>query len=197
MRYDSTVDGKPRVHTQACYDRLQNDIARAYRLGIERGAYLQKWPKACTSCYATGGHSFGGSYDEPPDYDTCPACIDKGLCPRCGAAFPEENEDCDVCPTCGWDASSVTDPMPPELGDIFDDPYDCMCISSLYIEEQRRYYEEVRPTDEERAMLEAEAIKQDEDSWNQHLLNDYNDDGTERRDMTDWSDEQRNPEEVE
>jgi len=37
----------------------------------------------------------------------CPGCLEDGICPMCGEELPEEHEEGDTCPCCGW----VDDPI--------------------------------------------------------------------------------------
>lgn len=95
----------PREHSGDCLERLQTWRAMA-------AAYAKAWPHHCRTCGGWGG--FGDTYKPAPgpgwleDWDPCPICADKGLCPRCGAvilteAQAEEGQEFRICPTCGWD----------------------------------------------------------------------------------------------
>jgi hypothetical protein len=80
----------------------------------EVAEYKKKWPNYCRSC---GGWSGGFSnYDPSPagvslgsgymtDFDPCPDCYEKGICARCGKQMfnPEEGDDPESCPHCGFD----------------------------------------------------------------------------------------------
>lgn len=85
-----------------------------------------KYPNYCQFCGGHGGHI--SYYDPSPagmslgsgwmlDYEPCPECIEKGICPRCGAKFDGDPEcdDFDVCDECGFSAETPDDaPEEPE-----------------------------------------------------------------------------------
>lgn len=143
-----------RIHSEKCHERMLEQAVQAYKLGLARGAYLFQWPNACDFCGATGGIQSGGSYDEPPDYDTCPKCSDQDKCPRC-AAVGTMNEDYTECSACGWNVVT-SEPMPPDFGSVFDGD-ECECNYSLW-EEQLQSDWEIRSD------LEYQRMKADEDA---------------------------------
>jgi hypothetical protein len=59
------------------------------------------------------------------DFDTCPDCIDHGICPRCGkqAWDHDGNDDGESpCPHCQWDPKNPDScPPEPECGCWMDD----------------------------------------------------------------------------
>ena len=76
--------------------------------------YKSAWPNFCRKCNGWGGHAY--DYDPSPagvclapgtmtDFDPCPHCIEKGICPRCGGVNPDPEAFCDedyACIHCGW-----------------------------------------------------------------------------------------------
>lgn len=77
-----------------------------------RAAYAEQWPNYCKTCGGWGGELY--SFDPSPagvslssgsmqDYDPCPDCIDKAICPRCGHVHNLDHDfycgdaPCDVC----------------------------------------------------------------------------------------------------
>jgi hypothetical protein len=78
------------AHTPACdeYNKKRMD---------ERDEYFEKWPNACRYCDGWGGHVIYGGWFEPDDWDYCPYCLGKELCPRCSDPVDE-----DRCKNCGW-----------------------------------------------------------------------------------------------
>ena len=105
-------------HTESC----QQAHAQAE---ATRAAYAAKWPNHCPTCEGHGGHWY--SFDPSPsgislaagtmeDFDACPDCLEKGVCPRCGQeVWTADDWDGNpvTCPLCGWDEASP-DGMPPE-----------------------------------------------------------------------------------
>jgi hypothetical protein len=80
--------------------------------------WLARWPHHCRRC---GGWGEGSElYDPspsgvalPPGYihlsDPCPECVERGLCPRCGASgLPEDGP----CAACGWNHDDGRPPQP-------------------------------------------------------------------------------------
>jgi hypothetical protein len=112
-------------HTPECQARLD---ARA----DEIAAYRANWPNHCKACHGWGGGYT--TYDPSPsgvtlghgvmhDFDTCAACVDKGLCPRCGEELSSGWSDLALrtepptthCPACRWrDDETLGCPEPPE-----------------------------------------------------------------------------------
>ena len=91
-------------HTAECL-KAQDDATRA---GAE---YDRRWPGHCRSCNGWGGRSY--RYDPSPsgvalspgwmeDFEPCPDCAEKGLCPRCMKATMPEDGGEGPCPACGW-----------------------------------------------------------------------------------------------
>jgi hypothetical protein len=123
------------THAPECQARL--DARKA-----EIAAWIAAWPNHCKRCGGWGG--FASTYDPSPsgvtlghgvmhDFDTCPDCIDKGLCPRCGKeltigpnvrAHPGLESITTLCPACRWqDNETLGCPEPPECFCwIADDP---------------------------------------------------------------------------
>ncbi len=76
--------------------------------------FEEKFPLYCRSCHGWSGKVI--RYDPSPpgislapgymeDFELCPDCTEKGLCPRCTAALVEdagEYSDPFRCPVCGW-----------------------------------------------------------------------------------------------
>jgi hypothetical protein len=73
-------------HTPEC-------LAAHQQTAQERDAYIKAWPHYCRHCQGWG--FFAYTYDPSPagialgpgwlqDYDPCPKCIERDLCPRCG-----------------------------------------------------------------------------------------------------------------
>lgn len=87
----------------------------------ETVAYLRAWPDHCRRCHGWGG--FHSTYDPSPDsglspgsmadFDTCPDCYDKGLCPRCLAPRTDDHDDAH-CQACSWDEWTDGCPEPAE-----------------------------------------------------------------------------------
>lgn len=98
-----------------------------------------RWPNSCSHCEGNGG--FYSSYDPSPsgvslspgsimDWDPCPDCTEKGICPRCGndlpliaykddetgewAVDPDETDANKPCLRCGWNPNAP-DFCPPEM----------------------------------------------------------------------------------
>lgn len=95
-------------HSEECWKAME-----------KRFDEIDKWikdnPNYCRHCGGWGG--FESTYDPSPggvglspgyyyDYDLCPECCEKGICPRCGELIINP-EDMDgeplVCKSCGWD----------------------------------------------------------------------------------------------
>ena len=95
-------------------------------LQVERAQYAARWPNHCRKCHGEGFTWY--TYDPSPagvalspgyleDYDPCPDCVEKGICPRCGeqvwTAESWDSGDPVICPRCGWEEAKP-DSMPPE-----------------------------------------------------------------------------------
>lgn len=99
----------PTSHTDAC-----QAATVAHQRAVE--AHAAKFPNACQRCHGAGGKAFGGTREEPPDYEECEACLGQCRCPGCGAAEPIFKAWADgvgpftpgtcqptlKCPACGW-----------------------------------------------------------------------------------------------
>lgn len=67
----------------------------------------------CETCNGTGGIGhyengapFGGGNWPMWIADSCPNCVEKGICPRCDKEmFLDKNKVCYVCHNCGYDES--------------------------------------------------------------------------------------------
>lgn len=115
-------------HTPECRDAID-------QRNLEIATYVTDWPDYCRRCQGWGGsHS---TYDPSPagvalgpgtmdDFDTCPDCIDKGLCPRCGESLSTGASMVAIldappllrCPACKW-----TDEETPGCPE----PAECLC----------------------------------------------------------------------
>lgn len=98
-------------HTVGCLEREKLALAA-------REEYTGKWPNFCKKCRGWGG--FASTYDPSPagvslspgfmyDFDVCPACVEEGICPRCGEQSLDEEGN--VCSSCGW--TSDDEGLPP------------------------------------------------------------------------------------
>jgi hypothetical protein len=47
-------------------------------------AYVARWPNHCRHCGGYGSFYLPGTWTQPPEYDSCPHCMENGVCPRCG-----------------------------------------------------------------------------------------------------------------
>lgn len=99
-----------------CKVTHDEECIRDFERGLPRAkAYEQQWPHYCRQCDGWGGKPYGGSYWEPPDFDDCPNCMEKGICPRCGGSIATEEDPDDIkeqCGHCGWDGQHVDDGHP-------------------------------------------------------------------------------------
>ena len=94
-----------------CTDQCK---AQQARWKIVTAEYETAWPSYCRKCDGQGGHGY--YYDPSPagvslssgqmfDYDPCPECVEKGICPRCGNQVWTEDDfgsDLVTCSACGW-----------------------------------------------------------------------------------------------
>jgi len=109
-----------RYHTAEC-------LARWRPYEERRRAWAAAHPNHCPHCEGWGG--FASCYDPSPagvglspgcmpDWDPCPKCLERGVCPRCGQETLVPDDEPEACTSCGW---SMSDPdgMPP--------PYECGC----------------------------------------------------------------------
>ncbi len=56
-----------------------------------------QWPNHCRTC-----DGYGEVYYPDDGSDSCPDCMESGMCPRCGEhTFAHEEES--PCSSCGWD----------------------------------------------------------------------------------------------
>lgn len=105
---------------QSAIDQRSSDIA----------AWEIAWPNHCKTCHGWGG--FYSTYDPSPsgvslgpgtmdDFDTCPDCSDRDLCPRCGVSLPHDFVA--SCKACGWTTDTPGRPEPAECTCwTFDEP---------------------------------------------------------------------------
>lgn len=96
-------------HTRFCKEQF----AKHDKIVAE---YQKRWPNYCRSCNGWGGTY--SQYDPSPagvslspgyilEFDTCPSCLEEGVCPRCGETsslieLDVEDGDDIHCPECGW-----------------------------------------------------------------------------------------------
>ena len=66
-------------------------------IAVSAQRYRHTWPDHCTTCEGWGGFTTEATCLEPPEFFPCEACLEKGLCPRCGESATQ-----DSCPSCGW-----------------------------------------------------------------------------------------------
>lgn len=126
-------------------------IARQAELEKRQAEYRAKWPNFCETCNAEGG--IGYDYDPSPaglslgsghmtDYDPCPDCVEKGICPRYGKEVWTEEDwesgDPVICPGCGWYKENDPQSYPTGIGGM------CEC-------EARDLYDQLR---DEASMVE-------------------------------------------
>ena len=109
-------------HTESC-------LKQGAEIEKLRQEYAAKWPKYCRKCEGWGGFSY--SYDPSPagvslgpgsmqDWDPCPECTEKELCPRCGGPVPYDPDRPDKpCAACGYAGYEATPGMPPQ--------HECYC----------------------------------------------------------------------
>jgi len=113
-------------HTEACL--------REFGLWfISYEIYTRYWNKHCRNCRGAGG--FYSSYDPSApgvslasgsmtDFDTCPTCVDQGICPRCGTKDTID-EDCTRCSACGF-TFTFEEAAPPQP--------ECYCWETQHVE---------------------------------------------------------------
>lgn len=103
-------------HTPECLKQME-------KAEILQEVFIHQHPNHCPMCYGWGGtHS---TYDPSPagvslgagvmhDFDPCPYCYEKGLCPHCREPFDEGWEEWNEvqCGNCGWNEVH-SDGMPP------------------------------------------------------------------------------------
>lgn len=94
------------THTAEC------DAAQA-KYQAELKAYSEKWPNHCRHCAGVG------SFYDPGTYwvDTCGECVDKGNCPRCGAATMTTGDE-EKCSACGFNLMHPQETRP---------EFECIC----------------------------------------------------------------------
>lgn len=72
--------------------------------------FEQRYPNYCRHCLGNGGEFY--SFDPSSsgvslatgfmvDFENCSECVEKGRCPLCGVALPDDEPW--ICPGCGWD----------------------------------------------------------------------------------------------
>lgn len=78
----------------------------------DAAAYDAAWPKHCQECHGAGGKAV--KYDPSPagvalspgyytEFEPCPECYDKGVCPRCAGKMAGEGDEIpETCPHCQW-----------------------------------------------------------------------------------------------
>lgn len=118
----------------------------------DRILWQARWSEYCTHCEGEGGSV--SYYDPSPagvslspgymvDWDPCPHCTEKGICPRCGADLPlvtyedfdgtlvvdDETDPNKPCLRCGWN---------PDKPDICPPLMECEC----WYEEEKKYWQE-------------------------------------------------------
>lgn len=114
-------------HTKQC-----KEWERKYQEQVAQ--FESAHPQHCHRCGGWGGHAsrgcsvpYGSTWVSLPDeWDTCPDCTDKGLCPWCGEALDvvvSELYDLFKCPHCGWDE---------ENPDGLPEPPECFCWDTEY-----------------------------------------------------------------
>lgn len=119
-RRDPWVNG----HSKQCHEDNE-----AYLRQVE--AFKKEHPNYCTTCGGWGGHTSPGcsvpygstSVSLPDEFDVCPDCVEKGICPICGKeAFDEDGTECSEC---GWDWDGKINglPEPPGCGCFFNDDF--------------------------------------------------------------------------
>jgi hypothetical protein len=65
-------------------------------------SWEQLWPSHCKSCHAYGEYQlYNSDADADCIYETCPDCIGKRKCPRCGLPNSVSRIE-SSCPCCGW-----------------------------------------------------------------------------------------------
>ena len=106
------LDHSAHLHSERCTEASHHDLL----LFLE---YLKTWPNHCQACQCEGGHSLGGGYNEPSDFEPCEECILKGRCARCGEKTMIEDGD-EWCNECGWDPIKP-DIAPPMLRECWGD----------------------------------------------------------------------------
>jgi hypothetical protein len=95
-------------HTPECWARMNAEWD-------EMDQWVRDHPNYCRHCQGMGG--FASSYDPSPagvslssgsmmEFDYCPECTEKGVCPECGQQMFDPDafgwSDMLVCPHCGW-----------------------------------------------------------------------------------------------
>lgn len=87
------------VHTAVCRSLVE-------QCALARAAWQARYPQYCRRCRGFGGRTVGNYPDEPDEFIPCADCLERGLCPRCGATGANLNAYLDrrpVCAACGWD----------------------------------------------------------------------------------------------
>lgn len=114
-----------KVKITAYHSKECADAQRQYEEAVAE--YKERWPNYCRECNGLGGHL--DTYDPSPsgvalspgymtDFATCNACIEEGMCPRCGEQISDR--DTEPCPNCGWNwGKNPNDALP--------EPPECFC----------------------------------------------------------------------
>lgn len=93
------------THTDAC-------LALVVSCKATRSAWIAQYPRYCRTCTGFGGRAILNYPNEPDDFLACPDCLERGICPRCGAADANPDAPLDgkpICQVCGW---SYDDSLP-------------------------------------------------------------------------------------
>lgn len=87
------------IYADVCEECAVRHTWQCIDLHLQIADYERDWPNHCRKCGGWGGFSCPGTYWEPPDYVPCAACVEDGICPRCGHQHDEdwEGEDCEEC----------------------------------------------------------------------------------------------------
>lgn len=77
-------------HTERCLEHQE-------RIAMSRAQWLHDHPNHCRACHGYG--VLPVISDPDTIWETCPICVDNGLCPQC-----TQKLDMVHCPNCGWKA---------------------------------------------------------------------------------------------
>lgn len=102
---------------------------RMAQYAVELAAFAAQHPHYCRACGGTGvvrstenGAPHGAGYWPMEMEEFCPACVEEGRCPLCGAEIPEESytmPNTPRCPACGWQDNKAGQPRAPEAPEPF------------------------------------------------------------------------------